>query len=344
MCHLQANPKVATEMNITKVGEDSSGNKNPLSFVAQVVLADGAKSEMCFTMKPGQTYVLYVKAGSSTMACVKLLKQFKQEAQFHEKIDPQKRLQIDIKDISKKQLKDDDGFSISKTGAPVDWARFEDPRGIIAHLQSNADAQARLHHFDPMIQDAITWLSEKRQLLGPMIQDAIKQEARLNDDELLGIFLYSYDSNSGTQDGNLFFEENKDLRAQHMENIEKCWGTHICYLMNGMRKLDDVKATVYRGLQGECVNQFKQYKVKDSMTFNSWTSTAMNKDQATQFMGNNGEGLLLRMSVRTGKDISKLAQLYDETETLLLPNHKFSVTQDVHKEDGLYVMDLNEAD
>merc|ERR1712232_356670 len=82
MKFLEESPDAKEAMNIAEIGQDNVG-QNPHAFIAGVVDGKGNVSKKAFTMAPMIKYVLYTKQGWETMACVKPLEQFKDEAQFY---------------------------------------------------------------------------------------------------------------------------------------------------------------------------------------------------------------------------------------------------------------------
>eukprot|EP00929_Paragymnodinium_shiwhaense_P010037 TRINITY_DN114502_c0_g1_i1.p1 TRINITY_DN114502_c0_g1~~TRINITY_DN114502_c0_g1_i1.p1 ORF type:complete len:338 (-),score=46.65 TRINITY_DN114502_c0_g1_i1:37-1050(-) len=80
---LAANPDIVRDLMIVKLGTDNE-TPNPWAFVTKVVDGKGKESMKPFKMDPSITYVLYVKKGWETMACVKPLDQFNKECDLHD--------------------------------------------------------------------------------------------------------------------------------------------------------------------------------------------------------------------------------------------------------------------
>ncbi len=81
------NEKIVKEMDIAEVG-GASTLPGSLSFVANWVNGKGEKGTKPFTMGSDTMYVLYIKQGWETMACVKPFDQFEAEADFYRPTGP----------------------------------------------------------------------------------------------------------------------------------------------------------------------------------------------------------------------------------------------------------------
>ena len=61
---------------------------------------------------------------------------------------------------------------------------------------------------------------------------------------------YTYDTNDGAQNGQLYFELNRAIRRRDgggRATALQLWGGYLYYLMSALAKLPDVSTVVYRG-------------------------------------------------------------------------------------------------
>jgi len=168
--------------------------------------------------------------------------------------------------------------------------------------------------------------------------------SKMDNDELAGISFYTHDNCTGIKQGNFFYEENIDLRKRDPKarmQMLKTWGTHVYYTLRAMGKLDDIATTVYRGMpEQELVRQ--EYLEGRPIQFGGWTSTTTNLVAAMGFTG--ADGVILKITIRTGKDINLLSFFPGEGEVLLTPNHRFIVTKEFYRdENGFCFVDLLET-
>jgi len=78
---IKSNATIRQELDLLEVGKDANADE-PLSFVGRGVDGKGKEFSKAFTMSPNTMYVVYVKQGWETMACVKPLHQFEKECEF----------------------------------------------------------------------------------------------------------------------------------------------------------------------------------------------------------------------------------------------------------------------
>lgn len=331
--HLRANPDIQTDMNILEVGPGQHGT-NPLAFRCECVSNDGKTSQKIFTMQAGSTYVLYVRMGYDTMACVKLFEQFEKETEFLPKLKIGNAVVVPCESPIHGTV-----ATLAPTLAPsalavFNWSQFHDPRGLRAHMCGNDAVKARIWDFDKIMCECDDMLDEK-------MKDP-DTRSKFTDSELLGILLYSSDRNDGQRDGNLYFEENQDLRQGNQQAISACWGVHVYFTLEAMKKLDDHATKVYRGLSDKTL--MDGYVVGSEISFGAWTSTASELDNAKEFAKASGgsEPIILIIQVNSGKNISSLSMFNNENEVLLTPNHRFVVSKVPYLDKKMWYMDLKE--
>lgn len=235
---------------------------------------------------------------------------------------------------------DIDGWEAVTVTPTTPWHRFADSRGLLESVRLNERIRQRIAEIDTVIADVRARVSELR--TAPTTRELT---TRFDDDELSGVVLYTHDNMTGDKEGQLYYEENKDLRlrdAQARMRMLKTWGTHVYYTLKAMGKLDDVIATTYRGLPDrETVGQ--QYKLGRPIQFGAWTSTARALESAKEYIEDAGaNGVILKIQVQTGKDINAISMFPSEGEVLLTPSHRFVVTRELYEEGGYWYVDLVE--
>jgi len=78
LAHIKKHPVLMHELAIASIDSDSLG------FVADGTNGKGQQIEKNFRLTPGEQCVVYRKTGCDTMGCIKPLKQFLSDAEFHE--------------------------------------------------------------------------------------------------------------------------------------------------------------------------------------------------------------------------------------------------------------------
>jgi len=104
---------------------------------------------------------------------------------------------------------------------------------------------------------------------------------------------------------------------------------HNPILENALMDLPDYAGTTYRG-QADFLRA--SYTIGDTCTFNKFTSSSKQKDNAVDFMEKSTfkAPVLVALTVTSGKDISTLSRYATEAEVLLRPGSRFQVTNVEH--------------
>lgn len=101
------------------------------------------------------------------------------------------------------------------------------------------------------------------------------------------------------------------------------WRVYLYYLINALRKLPDYKGVVFRGSNNP--NTAKPYIKAHEICWSAFSSTSSMRTVAKQFAG--GKGVIFRIEVVKGKDISAFSAIPTEAEVLLPPNATLFVVQ-----------------
>lgn len=148
----------------------------------------------------------------------------------------------------------------------------------------------------------------------------------LNEDEMFALAAFTYDHGHGKK-GNLYYELNSALRerspAQRQANLHT-WGGFIFYMLSALAKLPDVVATVYRGVL-EPSTFVRHYKAGRPIQWGSFSSTTTSRRTAASMAG--VSGIVIEISVQTGKDVGPFSFYPQEHELLLGPNMHFVVAR-----------------
>ena len=217
------------------------------------------------------------------------------------------------------------------------WHKFQDPNGLLHALMNNTELQNCIHDLEKCVEECLDHVRKLR------LQESTSTSSSLmglNDDELLSIALYTFDSCSG-QDVQFFYQLNRSLRQRGGRvRMLRTFGSHTYYMLQAMRKLPNVEGTVYRGLDDRALVA-SRFKRGSTVQFRAWTSTTTDFKTAQEF-SDIGEGCILRIDIFTGKDIGALSIIETECEVLLSPNMRFFVTKGLYQDEDRWYIDLVE--
>lgn len=219
------------------------------------------------------------------------------------------------------------------------WENFRSHEGLMQVLRNSSAIRLKVPEIDQILKDVEDKVAELRHDLN--IQDLVRN---LDNDELASIVIYTHDLHNpaGKKEGNFYFEENQDLRKRGAEarvQALETWGPHVAPALSGLQKLPDYAGDVFRGF-GDLEEILRQYQQGRKIQWGAWSSTTVDKDTAKQFAGKTG--IVLKITVFSGKEINKLSFFGDEGEILLTPSHKFIVQSQPYDEDGFKFVDMLE--
>ena len=212
------------------------------------------------------------------------------------------------------------------------WEEIEPERSFLDELTSNAGIQSLCPRIGQIASDT----RDKARGDLPFDDNAKDLLKRINDEDALSsIVAYTHDLGQpgGVKEGNYYFEMNRMLRnrAARAEMMET-WGVCVHYTLKALAKLEDFKGFVYRGWPAsDKEGILREYKEGRTIQWGAFTSTTTSLQAASGFAG--AGGVIMKIKVKSGRNICPLSFYDTEDEILLSPNHKFVVTS----EDGGYV-------
>jgi len=131
------------------------------------------------------------------------------------------------------------------------------------------------------------------------------------------------------------------LRSGQRKQMLQTWGSHIYYTLRGLSKLPVITCVGYRGLPPKNIAEIqKEYWLHRQIQWSAWTSTSTDLANAQTFA--ESAGVILKIHIKTGKDINDLSMFQCEKEILLSPNHRFLVLKALYVEDGFNYIELEE--
>jgi len=169
----------------------------------------------------------------------------------------------------------------------------------------------------------------------------------VEDDELAGIVGYSHDLllSGGEKRGNLYYECNNALRVKGTEARKKMirtWGGYMHWTMQGLEKLPSFAGLVVRGLPGRN-SMVAQYTEGLEVQWKAFSSASCNIGAATSFFDDPADGVIFRLTVKTGKNIRAFSFFPSEDEVLLMPGKRYKVTRAAYEDNGLTFIDMEEC-
>lgn len=242
--------------------------------------------------------------------------------------------------VPNRMLPEHDSEVVVKILPTTKWEDIHPERSCVDELRNIPLIRERVPDIDTIADDVQLKVQELR-----FDDEAEEMMLLLDDDEAAGIVAYSHDLNlpGGKKAGNLYFEENRDMRKRDLADRAKMMrtlGPHVYYTLQGLGKLSDFEGTVFRGTPDKD-SVIREYKEGRPIQWGAWTSTTMLLAAAKGFTGT--QGLIFRIKVFTGKDIGRISFFPTENEILLSPNHWFMVTRASYEEDGYCFVDLMES-
>jgi len=205
----------------------------------------------------------------------------------------------------------------------------------IDYVQRNLGSIPELEHLPLIIEKCRTWLARK--------QASLFNQYNLTENEIMAIALYTIDVSSlwlGNQPrcNNIFYQLNNVLRKRDSYEMKK-WEGYIWYLQSALSKLPDVSLTVYRGIEANHESILQNYKKGRKIQWSGYSSTTTDLNRARKFAREGG--VIVSVSVLSGKVIQNYSYYALEAEVLLSPNLTFTVVKDCkQEEDGTYFVKL----
>eukprot|EP00750_Incisomonas_marina_P016157 INCI19027.1.p1 GENE.INCI19027.1~~INCI19027.1.p1 ORF type:complete len:1574 (-),score=205.88 INCI19027.1:21-4742(-) len=168
---------------------------------------------------------------------------------------------------------------------------------------------------------------------------------KLDEDSYRAIVAYSMDNGRDIH-SNIYFALNNALRTRKSDPAPfQCWQGFFFFLMQALDKLPMFRGTVYRGgnkgIDQGTVRQ--QYKLGRPIQWAAFSSTSRSAAAAKLFVTKD-TGVIFKISVVTGRDIGAYSYFPKESEVLLPPSTRFTVTSEIYTDDeGFAFVDLTET-
>ncbi len=158
------------------------------------------------------------------------------------------------------------------------------------------------------------------------------------------IVAYSMQSDD-TLAHNIFFALNTALRNRKSDPESfRRWRGFLYFLMRALDQLPSFSGTVFRGgnkgIDQTTVRQ--QYHLGRTIQWAGFSSSSCSLEAVRPFVKKD-EGVIFKIRVTTGRDIGAYSYFPKESEVLLTPNTRFTVTSAVYEDEaGFTCVDLAE--
>jgi hypothetical protein len=228
-------------------------------------------------------------------------------------------------------------------------------RRLLAHVDDVEDTTYKgvlelAKSFVPNQSCKESLLSQKNKLELPELERIIsdcekfmqskKLPSGISNDEIMAIVLYTHDLKllATRPEDNFYFALNTMLRKREVP-VMKLYQGYLYYLLNGLKKLPDVKAQVFRGISDVSVSKLSQeYWQGRKIHWSAFSSSTTSIETAKKFSASK---LIFRIDIINGKNIQGLSMFPREDEILLSPNMSFIVTRNLTQEvDGFSYINL----
>jgi hypothetical protein len=160
----------------------------------------------------------------------------------------------------------------------------------------------------------------------------------------LALVAFTFD-NGVEHAAKVYFALNKALRERKASvHPFKRWQGFLYFLMRALDKLPRFQGTVYRGGAGfDQAAVRREYTVGRPVQWAAFSSTTKDVAAAKRFV-DKSVGVLFKLRVVSGRDIAAYSYFPKESEILLSPNTRLTVTSELYvDEDGFACMDLTET-
>ncbi|CAF5067622.1 unnamed protein product [Rotaria magnacalcarata] len=135
----------------------------------------------------------------------------------------------------------------------------------------------------------------------------------------------------------LFTMLNKTLRSKRREPLRP-WFRYLKLVLTALFKLPSLKATIWRGVQGNLTDQYD-----DDQVWWGFSSCTESLNVTEQFVGKSGVRTLFTIECINGKAIRAHSHYKEESEILLLPGTYFRVMGKSNPAKDLYIIHLRET-
>ena len=194
----------------------------------------------------------------------------------------------------------------------VPWDQSQPERSYLEELTSNAKIRQVCPDVDQIARD-VRFKAEELEFIDaaePLVA------AIDNADGLHAVVAYTHDLQQGRKEGNLYFEQNKQLRDRSSagrQQLLETWGICVHYLLKALHRLPHFVGICYRGfpsIDRDVILQ--QYKKRRPIQWGAFTSTTTDVEAARRFAGVGG--VVIKIDVADGKFIISLSFFATERE------------------------------
>ncbi|CAM2710070.1 unnamed protein product [Rotaria socialis] len=189
------------------------------------------------------------------------------------------------------------------------------------------------------LEDAIEPINELLSDLDMMVDTAKRNSKKpadgLSPNESAAIHLYTMQWEEPNV--SLFTMLNKILRSKRREPLRP-WFRYLKLVLTALFKLPSLKATIWRGVQGNLSDQYD-----DDQVWWGFSSCTESLNVTEQFVGKSGVRTLFTIECINGKAIRAHSHYKEESEILLLPGTYFRVVGKSNPAKDLYIIHLRET-
>jgi hypothetical protein len=142
----------------------------------------------------------------------------------------------------------------------------------------------------------------------------------------------------GDRSGNVYYALNQALRQRKAAVVPfRRWQGFLYFLMRALDQLPAYTGTVYRGgntgLDQAVVR--REYKLGRTVQWAAFSSTSTSLAAVKPFV-ERGKGVIFKLNVTSGRDISAYSYFPKENEILLSPNTRLVVTSNLYVDNEGY--------
>eukprot|EP01106_Pelomyxa_sp_JSP_P009363 TRINITY_DN2544_c0_g1_i1.p1 TRINITY_DN2544_c0_g1~~TRINITY_DN2544_c0_g1_i1.p1 ORF type:complete len:136 (-),score=27.15 TRINITY_DN2544_c0_g1_i1:146-553(-) len=110
----------------------------------------------------------------------------------------------------------------------------------------------------------------------------------------------------------------------------EAWQGYLYYIFTALNKIPKWKGYVYRGIRAKDREVVAtEYEAHRRISWSAFTSASARADVAARMFASQGSGVVFRIKLESGRDISDLSAVgRGESEILLSPNSQFVVVDE----------------
>jgi len=166
-----------------------------------------------------------------------------------------------------------------------------------------------------------------------------QEDSILNTDEIAAIHLYTLEWSP--REDSLYFILNNAMRQRNRESL-KPFFPYLRLLLNSLAKLPrySMETVLWRGVRANLEKGYQKMKKK---IWWGMSSTTLNMDALSTFLGSEGERTLFSIQTDFGVDIGKYSAFPSEAEVLLFPCITLQIVNKYSPSPGLLIIQMKEC-